>query len=106
VAAASQIALGSPAAATDMRAFGAIFLAFAAIALVSLVSTRHLLTGLTVVVAVVGCATAARLLGMIADGVTPETTFKLIAEVVLLAVSMAGGGLELRRRHHARMREI
>jgi len=43
---------------------------------------------------------------MIADGVTPETTFKLIAEVVLLAVSMAGGGLELRRRDHARMREI
>jgi Domain of unknown function (DUF4345) len=105
-AAASQIVLGSPAAATDMRAFGAIFLAFAAIALVSLVSTRHLLTGLTVVVAVVACATAARVLGMVADGATSETRFKLIAEVVLLAVSMAGGALELRRRHHVRKRAI
>src|SRR6516162_544145 len=71
VAASSQIVVGSPAAATDMRAFGAIFLAFAAIALVSLVSTRHLLAALTVVVIVVGFATAARVLGMIADGATP-----------------------------------
>jgi uncharacterized protein DUF4345 len=98
IAAGSQMVLGSPGAVTDMRAFGAIFLAIAAIGLVSLMSTRRLLTGLTIAAVVVGFATAARLLGMVADGATPETTFKLIAEVVLLALTLAGTGLELRRR--------
>jgi cell shape-determining protein MreD len=98
VAAGSQMVLGSPAAVTDMRAFGAIFLAFAAIALVALASTRRLLAGLTIATVVVAFATAARVLGMIADGATPETTFKLVAEVVLLALTIAGTGLELRRR--------
>ena len=105
VAAESQMVLVSPTAATDMRAFGAIFLAFAAITLVSLASTRRLLAGLTIVAVVVGFATAARVLGMIADGATPETRFKLIAEVVLLALTLAGTGLELRRRRHVRVRE-
>jgi len=104
VAAGSQIVLGSPAAVSDMRAVGAIFLALAAIALVSLASTRRLLAGLTVVAVVVGFATAARVLGLLADGATPETKFKLIAEVVLLAVTLAGTGLELHRRRHARAR--
>jgi hypothetical protein len=102
VASGSQMVLGSPGAVTDMRAVGAIFLAIAAIALVSLASTRRLLTGLTVVTVVVGFATAARVLGMIADGATADTTFKLIAEVVLLALALAGTGLELRRRGRAR----
>jgi uncharacterized protein DUF4345 len=106
VAAGSQMVLGSPAAVTDMRAFGATFLAFAAIAVVSLVSPRRLLTGLAIVTIVVGFATAARVLGMIADGTTPETTFKLIAELVLLALALAGTGLELRRQRHGRAREI
>lgn len=98
VAAGSQMVLGSPGAVTDMRAFGSIFLAVAAIGLVSLTSTRRLLTGLTIAAVVVGFATAGRLLGMVADGATPETTFKLIAEVVLLTLTLAGTGLELRRR--------
>jgi hypothetical protein len=106
VAAGSQIVLGSPEAVTDMRAFGAIFLAFAAIALVSLASTRRLLAGLTIVAVVVAFATAARALGMIADGATPETSFKLIAEVVLLGLALAGTGLDLGRRRLARAREI
>jgi Domain of unknown function (DUF4345) len=106
VAAGSQMVLGSPEAVTDMRAFGAIFLAVAAIALVSLASTRRLLAGLTIVAVVVAFATAARALGMIADGATPETSFKLIAEVVLLGLALAGTGLDLGRRRHARAREI
>jgi uncharacterized protein DUF4345 len=106
VAAGSQMVLGSPAAVTDMRAFGAIFLAIAVIAFVSLASTRRLLTGLTIVTVVVGFATAARALGMIADGATPETVFKLIAELVLLALALAGTGLELRRQRRGRAREI
>lgn len=106
VAAGSQMVLGSPAAVTDMRAFGAIFLAFAAIAVFSLVSTRRLLTGLAIVTIVVGFATAARVLGMITDGATPETTFKLIAELVLLALALAGTGLELRRQRRRRAQEI
>jgi hypothetical protein len=94
--------LGSPEAVTDMRAFGAIFLAVGAIALVSLAATRRLLMGLTIVSVVIAFATAARVLGMIADGATSETTFKLIAEIVFLALTLAGTGLELRRRRHAR----
>ena len=105
VAAGSQMILGSPGAVTDMRAFGAIFLALATLALVSLASSRHLLAGLTMVVVVVAWATGARALGVLADGATSETTFKLIAEIVLLALTLAGTGLELRRRH-ARAREI
>jgi Domain of unknown function (DUF4345) len=106
VAAGSQMVLGSPGAVTDMRAFGAVFLAVAAIAVFSLVATRRLLTGLTIVTVVVSFATAARVLGVIADGATPETIFKLIAELVLLVLVLAGTGLELRRRRHARTREI
>ncbi|MBV9341233.1 MAG: DUF4345 family protein, partial [Acidobacteria bacterium] len=97
--------LGSPEAVTDMRAFGAIFLAFAAIALVSLVSTRRLLTGSMVIALVLGCAIVARALGIVADGAAPETTFKLIAEVVLLLLAIAAIWLELRRRRQARSHE-
>ena len=103
-AARSRIVLGSPEAVTDMRAFGAIFLAFAAIALVSLVSTRRLLTGSMVIALVLGCAIVARALGIVADGAAPETTFKLIAEVVLL-LAIAAIWLELRRRRQARPHE-
>ena len=103
-AARSRIVLASPEALTDMRAFGAIFLAFAAIALVSLVSTRRLLTGSIVIALVLGCATVARALGIVADGAAPETTFKLIAEVVLL-LAIAAIWLELRRRRQARPHE-
>ena len=106
VAAGSQMVLGSPEAVTDMRAFGAIFLAVAAIALVSLAARRRLLAGLTIVAVVVGFATAARVLGVVVDGATPETTFKLIAEIVLLTLTLAGIGLELRRRRHAHHRTI
>jgi len=100
VAAQSNMALGSPAAVTDMRAFGAIFLGVAIAALLSLFSTRRLLAGLTLAAIVVGCATAARVLGILVDGVAPESVFKLVPEVVLLSLLVLGIAIERRRRRH------
>jgi hypothetical protein len=100
-AAASGISLGSPAAITDIRAFGATFLAVAVLTGRSLIGTRWLLTGLAVVAIVVALVTATRLLGVIVDGAAPETLFKLVPELVLLTVSVAGFFIELARRHRA-----
>jgi hypothetical protein len=100
VAAGSGMVLGSPSAITDTRAEGAIFLAFAVIALVSLLSTRRLLAGLAVVAIVVGFVTATRVLGVLVDGAAPETVFKLIPELVLLPLSVVGLFIELGRLRH------
>jgi hypothetical protein len=81
-----------------MRAMGAIFLALAAILLVSLTATRLLRAGLTVLAIVVGVVTAARVLGAVVDGAAFETLFKLVPEVVLLALSLAGLAIEAVRR--------
>ena len=102
VAAGSQMTLGSPAAVTDMRAFGAIFLGLAIACLWSLLSTRRLLSGLTLTAIVVGCVTAARLVGIALDGAAHESIFKLVPEVVLVSLSLVGIGIErLRRRYLA-----
>jgi len=98
VAAGSGMILGSPAAITDTRAVGAIFLAFAIVALVSVLSARRVLAGLVLVTTVIGFVTAARVLGVVIDGATPETVFKLVPELVLLTLSSAGILLERRRR--------
>ncbi len=98
IAARSEMVLGSPAAVTDMRAFGAIFLALGIATLLSLLATRRLLPGLLLVTVVIGCATAARVLGIVLDGMAPESGFKLVAELVLLALSLVGIAIEKRRR--------
>ncbi len=98
IAARSEMVLGSPAAVTDMRAFGAIFLALGIATLLSLLATRRLLSGLLLVAVVIGCATAARVLGIVVDGMAPESGFKLVAELVLLALSLVGIAIEKRRR--------
>jgi cytochrome b561 len=95
-AAGSGTVLGSPAAITDTRAMGAVFLALAALTLFALLS-RRLLTGLVLVAAIDGFVLMARLLGVVADGAVSETMFKLVAEVVLLALTAAGILLELER---------
>jgi len=100
VAAGSQMTLGSPAAVTDMRAFGAIFLGLAIACLWSLLSTRRLLSGLTLTAIVVGCVTAARLVGIALDGAAHESIFKLVPEVVLVSLSLVGIGIERRRRRY------
>jgi hypothetical protein len=78
VAARSEMVLGLPAAVTDVRAFGAIFLGLGIATLPSLLSRQRLLAGLTLVALVVGCATGARLLGIAVDGVAYESVFKLV----------------------------
>jgi cytochrome b561 len=92
--------LGSPAAVTDTRAMGAIFLALAALTLFALVSERRLLAGLFLVAIIDGFATAARVLGIVVDGAPPETMFKLVAELVLLTLCAIGILIEVRRRRH------
>jgi hypothetical protein len=98
----SQIVLGSPAAITDTRAQGAVFIALALFTLVSLVSTRRLLGGLMLVAIVVGFITAARVLGALVDGAAAETMFKLVPEIVLLTLAAIGVLIELRRQRLAR----
>jgi cytochrome b561 len=98
VAAGSGTILGSPAAVTDSRAMGAIFLALAALTILALVSERRVLAGLAMVATVDAFVTGARLLGVIIDGTPQETMSKLVAELVLLTLMTAGVLIELRRR--------
>jgi len=80
-----------------MRAVGALFLAFAVVALISLLSTRRLLAGLALVAIVIGFVTATRVFGVLVDGAASETVFKLIPELVLLPLSVVGIFVELGR---------
>jgi uncharacterized protein DUF4345 len=97
VAAGSGMALNSPAAFTDTRVVGTMFLGIAALTLFSIFSTRRLLAGLVLIATVIGFVTAGRLLGLLVDGAAPETVFKLTPEVVLLIASAVGILVELRR---------
>jgi len=97
VATQSHMALGSPAAVTDMRAIGATFLASAVICLIALLSSKRRLVGLGFVAILVGWVTAARLLGLALDGSAPETNFKLVPELVLLSLSLAAFAVERAR---------
>ena len=97
VAAGSGMALDTPAAVTDMRAYGATFLAVAVVILASLIDRRRLLLGFAFVAIVVGLVTAARLLGVFVDGAAAETRFKLVPELMLLTLAVAGLFLERAR---------
>ena len=89
-AAASDIALGSPLAITNMRAsFGAFPLGCALFVLVCLAISSLRKTGLMFVALIVGTALAVRVFGVIADGTLTESLHLLIAETVLLALSLA-----------------
>ena len=98
VAAGSGMQLGSPAAVTDTRVVGAMFLAIAALTLFSIFSALRLLAGLVLVATVIGFVTAGRIFGVVVDGVAPETIFKLGPEVVLLTAAAVGILIELRRK--------
>ena len=94
-----DIALRSPSAVTIARVgFGGFPLGFAAALFGCLISTRRLLTGMALVAAVIGAATAARVQGLLLDGMTPYNVGLLRPEVAMLVLSAVGIALERRRR--------
>jgi Domain of unknown function (DUF4345) len=89
-AAASDITLGSPLAITNMRAsFGAFPLGCALFVAVCLFTSSLRKTGLVFVALIVGTALAVRVFGTVADGTLAESLRVLIAETVLLGLSLA-----------------
>ena len=89
-ATASNITLGSPLAITNMRAsFGAFPLGCALFLLVCLLTSSLRRTGLVFVALIIGTALAVRLFGVIADGTFTESLRLLIAETVMLSLSLA-----------------
>ena len=89
-AAASDMTLGSPLAITNMRAsFGAFPLGCALFVLVCLVTSSLRKTGLIFVALIVGTALLVRVFGVVADGTFAESLRVLIAETVLLGLSLA-----------------
>lgn len=89
-AAQSGIRLGSPLALTNMRAsFGAFPLGCALVALGSLKSRRWYVAGLSTVAAVLACALLVRIYGVVADNTFQESRTVLIAEAVMLTLSLA-----------------
>ena len=85
--AASNIALNSPLAVTNMRAsFGAFPLGCALFALVCLVTSSLRRTGLVFVALIIGTALIVRIFGVIVDGTFTESLFVLVAETVLLVL--------------------
>jgi len=88
-AAASDMTLGSPLAITNMRAsFGAFPLGCALFVLLCLVTPSLRKTGLVFVALIVGTALVVRIFGVVADGTLAESLRVLIAETVLLGLSL------------------
>jgi len=89
-AADSNIALNSPLAVTNMRAsFRAFPLGCALFVLVCLITSSLRKTGLAFVALIVGTALAVRIFGIIADGTLAESLRLVVAETVLLVLSLA-----------------
>jgi hypothetical protein len=89
-AAASNMTLGSPLAITNMRAsFGAFPLGCALFVLVCLLTSSLRKTGLVFVALIVGTALVVRVFGIVADGTLTESLRVLVAEAVLLSLSLA-----------------
>jgi fucose permease len=93
------IALQSASAVTIVRVgFGGFPLGFAVALLGCLTSTRRLIVGTSLVIAVVGGATVARVQGLVLDGVTAYNVGLLRPEVAILTLSVVAALLERRRR--------
>jgi hypothetical protein len=95
-AAASNMTLGSPLAITNLRAsFGAFPLGCAIFVLICLLSAGRRVTGLTFVATIVGTALVVRLFGIATDGTLSDSLRVLIAEGMLLTLSIAAIFAEL-----------
>jgi hypothetical protein len=89
-AAASDMTLDSPLAATNMRAsFGAFPLGCALFVLLCLVTSSLRRTGLVFVALIIGTVLIVRLFGIVADGAFADSLRVLIAETVLFCLSLA-----------------
>jgi hypothetical protein len=92
------IALRTPSAVTIVRVgFGGFPLGFAVALGVCAFSTKRLLAGMALLASVIGAATAARVQGLLLDGMTPYNLGLLRPEVAMLALSAIGIALERRR---------
>jgi fucose permease len=99
-----EIALRSPSAVTIARvALGGFPLGFAVALFGCLVADRRLLTGMFLVLAVVGGATVARVQGLMLDGPTAYNQRLLRPEVAFVTLSTIGIALERRRRRFERV---
>jgi hypothetical protein len=89
-AAASDMTLNSPLAITNMRAsFGAFPLGCALFVLICLVTSRLRKTGLVFVALIIGTALAVRIFGTLADGSLAQSVPLLVAETVMVSLSLA-----------------
>jgi hypothetical protein len=87
-AAASDMTLDSPLAATNMRAsFGAFPLGCALFVLLCLLTSRRI--GLVFVALIIGTVLIVRLFGIVADGAFADSLRVLTAETVLFCLSLA-----------------
>jgi hypothetical protein len=94
-----DIALRSPSAVTIARVgLGGFPLGFAVALVGCLIADRRLLTGVSLVLAVVGGATVARVQGLILDGPTAYNLRLLRPEVAFVTLTAVGIALERRRR--------
>lgn len=89
----------SPAGVTVARVgFGGFPLGFAIALLACVISTKRLLTGVSLVAAVIGAATIARVQGLLVDGPTTYNLLLLRPEIAMLTLSVVGIALERWRR--------
>jgi len=98
-AASDSILLGSVMAISRIRVgFGGFPLALSLVLLGCLVSSKRMLTGLSVLATTVAVVTVARLIGIAIDGPVEEAVKLLRVEIVLLALSVAAIFVERARR--------
>jgi hypothetical protein len=94
-AAASDMTLDSPLAVTNMRAsFGAFPLGCALFVLICLVTSGLRKIGLMFVALIIGTALAVRIYGTLADGSLAQSAHLLIAEFMMMSVSLAAYSVE------------
>jgi hypothetical protein len=101
--AATGVALTSGLAVTTTRiGFGAFPLGFAIFSLVCLLSTRRLITGVSLVATVISTAIVVRLFSIVADGAVPQSLRLFVPETVIFLLAFTGLLLEAARKQNNR----